>query len=81
MGGSLVQIEPVNCDDLKKDVEVWNFLEEKGVTLFMERLSGHSVIMSRSILSSWKRGKVKVGKTIFEISIESIVATTGIPTE
>ncbi|KAH9313125.1 hypothetical protein KI387_028160, partial [Taxus chinensis] len=40
-----------------------------------------TVIVSSSILASWKKGKVKVGSTKFEIKIELIASATGLPAD
>ncbi|KAH9317431.1 hypothetical protein KI387_019200 [Taxus chinensis] len=36
MGGSLQRVELASCDELWNDLDVWNSMQEKGVTYFME---------------------------------------------
>lgn len=39
MGGSQNRMKPKSCDTVKDNKRVWDFLEVKGVTPYMEKLN------------------------------------------
>ncbi|KAH9291191.1 hypothetical protein KI387_043615 [Taxus chinensis] len=79
MGGQLKRLEPDNCESFKNDGEVWNILMENGIATFLEKMAGHSALVSYAVTASWTKGRVQVGNTRFSISTNAIADATGLP--
>ncbi|KAH9305769.1 hypothetical protein KI387_010173 [Taxus chinensis] len=65
MGGQLKRIEPASCSSIREDEEVWNILMDNGITTFLERMVGHSTLVSYAVMATWARGRVQIGNTRF----------------
>ncbi|KAH9293702.1 hypothetical protein KI387_041094 [Taxus chinensis] len=79
MGGQLKRLEPDNCESFKNDGEVWNILMENGIATFLEKMAGHSALVSYAVTASWTKGRVQIGNTRFSISTNAIADATGLP--
>lgn len=79
MGGALVFVEPNNPTKAKKDTNIWNLLNEGGVSTFIERCSGHDPRLTEMIVRSWDNGKCRIHGKEVNFSNESIEQATGLP--
>ena len=61
--------------------KVWEKLVEGGVTNFIMKLHGFDQEVTKSMVESWKDGRVKVNGVYFRIMEEVIAIVTEIPTE
>lgn len=77
MGGNKKRFEPTSCLDWKKNKEVWEILQEWGLSVFMERLCGKDPIVTKHFIKNWKNGKVLVGTQMMMVDEDIIVEAMG----
>lgn len=61
MGGNKKRFELASFSDWKKNNEVWEILQEGGLSVFMERLYSKDPTITKHFIKNWKNGKVLVG--------------------
>ncbi|KAH9302381.1 hypothetical protein KI387_013964, partial [Taxus chinensis] len=49
-----------------------------GISTFLERMAGHSTLVSYAVMETSARGRVQIGNTIFHISMNAIAAATSL---
>ncbi|XP_059066974.1 uncharacterized protein LOC131858067 [Cryptomeria japonica] len=76
MGGHKKRFEPTSYSDWRKNREVWDILQEGGLSVFMERLSGKDPAVTKHFIKNWKNGKILVGSHMMIVDEEIIAEAT-----
>lgn len=66
-------MEPANCEEWKNNVIIWYWLQQGGVTPFLERLHGNDQRVTKTFVKEWKNGKLDIFGKVFVVD-ESLVA-------
>lgn len=78
MGGAPCQIEPSADPEWKNNEELWNLLNQGGITNFIEKIQGHDKSISIQFVKDWKDRKVEYGGQKVLINEELIAEAIGL---
>lgn len=77
MGGAPCQIEP-SADPEWKNNDLWNLLNQGGITNFMKKIQGQDQSISVNFAKDWKDHTVEYRGQKISINEELIVEATGL---
>lgn len=74
MGGEKNRFKPTTYDKQQKNKEVWEEISNGGMVPFLERLHGHSVIVTERFVKGWNKGVLTAFSAEFHVD-ENLVTT------
>lgn len=74
MGGDKNRKEQPTFDKWKKNKEVWQEIEDRGMVPFLERLHGPSPLLTEMFVNDWNKGVLMAYGAEFQVD-ETLVAT------